>query len=145
MITRDAIYTFIEDLITAAGVGTPLYEAVSARNLRTSVDSATKVIRVECFAGEFVRTAETKRSELNVKSLIQTFVTPAGTEESDLDDATDLSFDMAKVIHDAIADHPDLDGTVCDAQFREFETGYANLGTMRRGTTYLDGTINQVS
>lgn len=143
MITRDALYTFVEDLISNAVSSSPLDGAVSARNLRTSVDSADKVVRVECFEGSLSVSNDPKFTEQEVKATIQCWVLPAGTEQADLDDATDESFEMARTIFEAIVATPHLDGTVCDAKFSEFETGYANLGATPRGVTYLDGMLNQ--
>lgn len=145
MITRNALYTFIESTIDAADVTSPLFGASSFRNLRGSVDAAAKVIRVEVFTGELTRADADRDTEKMIEAEIQCWVTPVSTTESDLDTATDESFDMAKTLHDAIADNPGLDGTVCDAQFRKFETGFANIGSTRMGVTYLDGLINQVS
>lgn len=143
MIARNSLYTFIEDLIDNAGTESALYEAMSFRNVRGSIDESTKVVRVECFTGEFVLSTEAKRSEAKVESSIQCYVTPSGLEETDLDAAIDLSFDMAKEIHDAIAGDPGLNGSLCDAQFRNFATGFGNLGATRRGVTEMEGLINQ--
>lgn len=145
MITRNALYDFVEALIDAAVDGDALFDAVSFRNLRGSVNEAPKVVRVECIAGELNLSAEAKRKELNVEGTVQCWVQPATAEETDLDDAMDAAFDMAQAIHGAIANDPSLSGAVCDAQFREFETGYANLGAARRGVTYLDGVINRAN
>ncbi len=144
MITRDALYEFIEDLIDAAGAGTALENAVSARNLRTSTDTE-KIIRVECFAGFHVMTATDKEKEKNVRTTIQSIVTPATVEQEDLDDAVDLSFDMGREIFEAIANDPSLGNLVCDSYFDEFETGPLNIGATVKGATYLDGLINQAS
>ena len=145
MITRDALYTKIESLIEDAVIGDALFDAVSYRNLRGDINTATRIVRIECIIGKMCMTTETKRQELNVESTIQCWVMPSGTEESDLDTAMDASFEMAREIFEGIASDTALGGAVCDAYFDEFETGYANLGAARRGVTYLDGTINQAS
>jgi hypothetical protein len=114
------------------------------RSLRTSVDEARKVVRVECFTGEL---DVGEREENNVQSTIQCWVLPDfdsyGTEQEAIDAAADESFDMAKAIYTAIAPNMDLNGMVCTADFREFETGQAKLGSAQRGVTYLDGVINR--
>ena len=146
MNSRSALYSFIESLIESSTSGDPLFEAQSARNLRTSVDQATKMVRVECFTGELTLTTEQRRRELMVQSTIQCWVLPEDVNDiTSLDAAVDMSFEMAVQIHDAIANNPDLAAGVCDSQFREFETGHANLGATLRGVTYLDGLINQAS
>lgn len=143
MIARDALYTFIESLITAAAPSSALFDAASFRNLRGAVDTAQKVVRVECLEGELVLTDEAARKEMNVRSTIQTYCLPTDLEETSLDDAADTSFEMAREIYEAVAGDPSLNAGVCDAQFREFETGHANLGATRYGVTWLDGIINK--
>jgi hypothetical protein len=145
MITRDALYTFVETLVASAANGTPLKDAVSFRNLRTSVNEAKKVVRVECIDGTFCFSEEDVRKELRVRFTIQCWVTPDGKDQTDIDAAVDLSFEMARTIFDAMAGNADLGGKVCDAYGDQFETGEANLGTVRRGVTYLDGMINRAS
>ncbi len=145
MITRDALYAVIEDAIAGASPGDALEDAVSFRNIRESVDSDTKVVRFECMTGEFAMTTELKRRELNVETTIQCWVTPDENTEESLDEATDLSFEMAWELFNVISTDPGLKGGVCDAFFKDYETGYANMGSLRRGVTYLDGVINQGS
>lgn len=145
MITRDALYDFTESLITGSDPEDPLYGAESFRNLRGSVDDAQKVVRIDVLEGEMCLTAEPIREELNVRFTAQFWVTPEGDELTDLDDATDESFDMARQFFRAMATDPGLSGGVCDSDASVFETGDANLGTIKRGVTYLDGTINQAS
>lgn len=145
MITRNALYTFIESLIASAGVGTPLEGATSFRNVHGSVNAATKVVRVECITGQHCMTTEDRTKELNVQATIQTFCLPATDEEADLDTAIDTSFEMSRTIFRAIADNPQLNNLVCDSYFDDFETGYANLSATRYGVTWLDGLINQAS
>lgn len=146
MITRDALYVFIENLIATAASGSPLDGAEVFRNLRTSVDEAIKVVRVECFVGEHCMTTETKRKELHVKFTVQCWVLPDDDTQAAIDTATDDSFEMSRTIFEAIAgDGTGFGGLVCDAYADEFETGEGNLGTVRRGVTYLDGLINAAS
>lgn len=149
MISRDALYAFIESLIDDAEDGDALFEAQPFRNLRTSIDEAQKVIRVECFDGMHDVSPREKETEKNVRATVQCWVKPDidganGDEELAVDTAADLSFDMSKEIFNAIAQNPGLNGGVCDSSFQEFETGEANLGG-RRGVTFLDGVINQAS
>lgn len=145
MITRNALYSFIENLISQANAGDALYQAQSYRNLRTSIDEAVKVVRIECTTGQFIVGQEPKRSEANVRTTIQCWVIPdvEGEANAMLDVATDDSFEMARKIFDSLASNTNLGAGVCDAYFDEFETGYGNMGTSRRGVTYLDGTVNQ--
>lgn len=145
MITRNALYAFTEALIDASDSSDPLFEAQSFRNLTSSVDEAAKVVRIECLDGQLTRTDETKREELNVRFTAQFWVTPDSDEQTDLDDATDVSFEMAKQFFRAMADDPGLSNAVCDSYADIFETGFGNLGSARRGVTYLDGLINQAS
>lgn len=146
MITRNALYSFVESLVEAAtDHDHPLYEAVTFRNLRSSVDETDKVIRVECFDGAFCFSEEEKRKELGVRFTVQCWVLPGGEDQVDIDTAVDLSFEMARAVFEGIAGNADLNGAVCDAYADEFETGEANLGRQRRGVTYLDGMINQAS
>lgn len=145
MITRNALYSFVETLIENAADGTPLKDALSFRNLRSSVDEAVKVVRVECFDGQHVMTVEDCRKEANVKFTVQCWVLPEteGDEQAAIDTAVDDSFDMSRTIFEEMAADTSLGGLVCDSYADEFETGEANLGTVNRGVTYLDGTINQ--
>lgn len=149
MIARDALYSFVESLIDNAAYESPLYEAASFRNLRTSVDEAVKVVRVECFFGQYLLTEETKRQEANVQFTVQCWVLPdtnaATDEQTAIDTAVDLSEAMAREIFENIAVTANLNGTVCDAYAETFESGEANLGAIRRGVTYLDGVINQAT
>lgn len=145
MITRDALYAVIEDEIANSLPADALYQAISYRNLRGPVDAATKVVRVECSTGQHCMTEEDKRKELNVQATIQTYCLPTTTDEADLDDAMDTSFDMSRQIFVRIATDPNLNGSVCDSYFDDFETGYANLVGTRFGCTWLDGLINQAS
>jgi hypothetical protein len=126
MITRDALYEFVGTLIENAAVDTPLYEAEIFRNLRTSVDEAVKVIRVECFTGQHALTDEERRKELVVRFTVQCWVLPTDDTQEAIDTACDESFEMSRTIFVAIA-------------------GEANLGSVRRGVTYLDGIINNAS
>jgi hypothetical protein len=139
MITRNALYSFVESLIDAAANGEPLFEASSFRNIRTFVDEAEKVVRVECFDGQFCMSEEDVRKELGVRFTVQCWVLPEDDEQTSIDTAVDLSFEMARTIF------ADLNGQVCDAYGDQFETGEANLGRQRRGVTYLDGIINRAS
>jgi hypothetical protein len=144
VITREALYDFIQTVIDASDVSDALNGAEVFRNLRTSVDEAEKVVRVEVLAGQHCMSEEDVRKEIGVQATIQSWVKPdldAGDEQQAIDDATDLSFEMSREIFRAIAGDPGLDGRVCDSSFEEFETGEANLGG-RRGVTYLDGIIN---
>lgn len=145
MITRDALYDFTEALITGSGPTDPLYAAESFRNIRSSVDEADKVVRIECFAGNFRPTSEEKQKEANVSFTAQFWVKPESDEQADMDTATDLSVEMARQFFDAMAANTNLSGLVCDSWADEFETGEANLGSIRRGVTYLDGLINHAS
>ena len=145
MITRDALYSVIENLVATAGQSSALYEAESFRNLRTSVDEARKVVRVECLDGQFTLTTDPMRKELNVRATIQCWVLPDSSDLPDLDAATDESFEMAREIFEELASNPGLDGGVCDVSFEIFETSEASLGAILRGVTYLDGVINQAS
>jgi hypothetical protein len=144
MITRDALYTFIESLVSAAGSNDPLFEAVTFRNLRGDLNTTQKVIRVDSFAGDHnvLGVDGEMNRELNVVTNIQCWVTPEKDEEEYIDAAKDQSFEMSQAIFDAIAANETLNDSVCFANFREFETGEANLGAQRRGVTYLDGTVN---
>lgn len=145
MITRDALYDFIDTLIDNAGEGTPLENAVIFPNIRGSVDDADKVVRVECFNGNHAMTDEDRRKELRVQFTIQCWVKPTGDDLTDIDTAVDLSFEMSRTIFRAIASDTSLNNKVCDCYADEFETGEANLGATRRGVTFLDGTINEAS
>lgn len=148
MITRNAIYSFIENLIETSAPDDALYEAISFRTLRASVDEAVKVVRVDCVTGthNVLSVDGNRKRERNVQTTIQCFMTPDVNLEPDvaMEEATDVSFAMSQQIFDAMAISPSLNGTVCDAYFEDFETGEANLGATRRGVTYLDGTINRI-
>lgn len=154
MITRNALYDFIQTVIDDADIDDALNGAEVFRNFRTSIDVAEKVVRVETTTGQFCVATEDKLKERNVRATIQCWVLPdvtqADDEQSAVDDATDVSFDMAQALFEAIEGDPTLNDKVCDVSFEGdddlgFETGEANLGTVRRGVTYLDGLINQAS
>lgn len=142
MISQEALYDFVDALITNAPPNDPLYEAVSLRNLRGSVDVARKVVRVECSTGQFNVANEAFRTEVNVQGTIQCWVLPISTDEADIYAASIEAHTMTKHISGVIALFPDLDNTICFAEFRDWETGYASLGSSRRGVSYLDGIIN---
>ena len=144
MITRDALYSFVQGLIDSAADDTPLKGAENFRDLRSSVDEADKVIRIEVFTGEHAMTDEAKRKELGVTFTIQCWVLPEDDSQAAIDTAADESFEMSRAIYEGI-EGTSLGGLVCDCSTGEFETGEANLGTIRRGVTYLDGVINRVS
>jgi hypothetical protein len=142
MISRNALYDFVEALIASAAVDSPLYDAESFRRLRTSVDQARKVVRVDCVVGEFTLANEPKDTEVNVEGTIQCWVMPTDTSETELDNATDASFDMAQAIYNAIAPNSTLNEAVCFIRFGQFETGNGSMGGSLRGVTYLDVMIN---
>lgn len=146
MIARDALYTFIENLIDASTSDDALYEAISFRNHRSDVDAATKVVRVDVIDGLMVVTDESSRKEEGVKFTIQFWVTPdSGSDElAALDDAKDVSFDMARQFFDALHEDQSLGGTVCLADADFFETGVVNMAGSQRGVTYLDGEVNPI-
>lgn len=145
MISRDALYSFIESLITDAAPDTPLEDAESFRSLRGSVNEAVKVVRVDCFSGIF-NVGEAKLSERDVDFVIEFFVTPSeATEDADalaqLDAAKDLSFEMARTVFNEMATKQGW-ATICDAFGNEFDTATANLGGKERGATYFYGKVN---
>lgn len=142
MITRDAIYDFLDDVITASGPSDALYGAVLFRNLRDRVD-AVKVVRVDVVTGTFVPASEPKLSEADVQCTIQFHCLPDDVEEASMDDAVDISFNMMTQAAEAIAADPSLSGEVCSSYFAEWQTGYENIGATRYGVTWLDGVINQ--
>lgn len=146
MIAKNALYSFVESLIDNSGPNTPLDGAVSFRNLRSSVDESTKIIRVECPAGQFVLTEQDSRKEANVLFTIQCWVTPDlnryNDDESAIDAATDDSFEMARTIFEQIATEANLNGTICDVYGDDWESGEGSMGGTRRGVTYFDGIIN---
>lgn len=143
MISRDAIYDFLDDVITNADASSALHGAVLFRNLRNNVDVATKVVRVDCVTGIRVTSDEPRSREANVRCTIQFYCLPDDVEEPQLDEAMDISFDMMMQAGDALDLDPGLDDKVCVSSFEEFETGYANIGSTRYGVTWLDGVINQ--
>lgn len=147
MISRDALYDFVEDLIDNAEVDSPLDGAQVFRNLRTSIDEAVKVVRVECFLGDHCMTTEETRKELAVEFTIQCWVIPdlSDGELAGMDAAVDDSFDMSRVIFEAMATDTSLGGRVCDSYSSKYESGEASMGTLSRGVTFLDGVINQAS
>lgn len=145
MITRNALYDFVDALIEAAPQSSPLSDARSFRSLRGSIDDAVRIVRVEVTEGYHALSSDPKLKELRVQAVIQCWVLPEDDSEAALDDATDESFEMSRAIFEAVAQSSHLSGKVCDTDFQQFETGYANLGSIRRGVTYLDGVINQAS
>lgn len=144
MISRDKIYDWLNDLIAAAAVDTPLADALLFPNLRTSVDEAQKVIRVDCWAGQFTLTDEESREERNVDFVIQCVVTPetGGSDEvAQLDAAKDESFQMARTIFREMA--PSGIPGLCQVWADEWEQGDPSFGAAKRGATYLFGKVNQ--
>jgi hypothetical protein len=82
MISRDKIYDWLQELVAASAVDAPLADAVLFPNLKGSIDETQKVIRVDCWAGEFTLTEEPEREERNVDFVIQCVVTPdEGSDE----------------------------------------------------------------
>lgn len=144
MIARDALYDFIQTLIDGSSSGDALYGAESFRNLRGTVNEAVKVVRVDVLEGLMAVTDEPIRQEQGVAFTVQFWCTPESTELSDLDDAKDTSFDMARQFFDALHENQSLSGSVCMADADVFETGEANLGSSLRGVTYLDGEVNPI-
>lgn len=145
MITRQALYDFIGTLISGAAPSSALKDALVFRNLRTSVDEAKKLVRVECSDGQFSFSEEDVRKENRVRFTVQCWVKPDSKNQTDIDAAVDLSFEMAREIFEGIAGNADLNNKVCDAYGDQFECGEANLGTIRRGVTFLDGMVNRAS
>ncbi len=144
MIARNALYTFIEALIDGSELSDALSGAESFRNLRGDVNTAAKIVRVDVLDGVMAVTDEPIQQEQGVGFTIQFWCTPEGTELTDLDDAKDTSFDMARQFFDALHENQSLSGAVCLADADVFETGEANLGATLRGVTYLDGEVNPV-
>lgn len=145
MISQDALYTWLGTLIAAADVGTPLKDATLFNNIRSSVDAATKVIRVDCYSGRLTLTTETSREEQDVDFVIQCVVTPeAATESLDeqqqIDIAKAAALEMVKVIFRAMA----ATGvpSVCQAYGDEFDIGQPDFGSQKRGAAYFYGKIN---
>jgi hypothetical protein len=149
MIARDALYTFIENLIAGSDPSDALDGAESARNLKLSIDKAQKVVRVDIVDGMMTVSDEEMRQESDVRFTIQFWCTPdaptGGDELAALDTAKDTSFDMARQFFDALHNDQTLGGTVCIADADYFETGQANIGGGTRGVTYLDGVVNPAS
>jgi hypothetical protein len=143
MISRDAIYDWLQELVAASAVDAPLADAVLFPNLKGSIDETQKVIRVDCWAGEFTLTEEPEREERNVDFVIQCVVTPdEGSDELvQLDAAKEMSFQMVRTIFREMA--PSGLAGVCQAYADEWEQGDPSFGASNRGATYLYGKVNQ--
>ena len=149
MISRNALYTFLEAKIAAAAIDSPLKGAISFRSLRGQVNKAAKVIRVDCFSGRVAKTSDTQCREADVDFVIEFYVTPAlktadVSELEQQDAAIDLSFEMLYEAFDKLTDSAGttLNGAVENLSTGEFDTGTANLGGVPRGASYLYGKIN---
>lgn len=131
----------------------PLFGASLFRSLRGSVDSARKVIRVDCYNGLFVRSSGVapapEEQERNVRFIIQCFVSPdaASPSESELlklEEAKDEAFLMARTIFQNMADEDNwLQYGVCTVYGDEFENTEETLGTTLRAVTYFFGEVNR--
>lgn len=147
MITRNALYSFIESVITesAETEDAPMKSAVSFRSLKGNVDEAAKVVRCDCFSGRFAKSADPRCEETDVDFIVEFFVTPADDSLTAMDAAKDLSFEMAKQFYNRLTDS---DGqTLKNLVDRvtggdEFDTDIANLGGINRGATYIYGKLN---
>lgn len=147
MISRNALYSFLESVITDAPDDSALKDAASFRSLRGSVDESTKVVRCDCFSGRFAKSPDPQCEEIDVDFVVEFYKTPEDAESlSSQDAAKDLSFEMAKQFYNALTtrEGATLGGQVDITEGEEFDTDMASLGGVLRGTTYLYGTINPI-
>lgn len=148
MRSRNALYSWLEPQTNDPD--SPLYGAALFRSLRGSVDAARKVVRVDCYNGRFVLTADSnvEEEEQEVGFVIQCFVAPdaAGAGESELsklEEAKDEAFAMAREIYLKLAAEDQWPSYgVCNVYGDEFENTEETLGAHLRAVTYLFGTVN---
>jgi hypothetical protein len=149
-VTQD-VYDFLNEQIDASLPGDALFEAVAARNARTSVEEAEKVVRIYGGTQRFGKTNEASLKDRHVEITLQFIVRPASDSLDDLDAAIDTSLEMARQFFEAATDDPTLGSRGCDANFYDddgknnVEFGEASIGSTLYGTTYLDGLINHAS
>lgn len=140
MITKDALDNFISSTVaTSSGA---LQNAVVSSNFNGDVSQENKFIRTLIGAGEFSLSSDTKNEEQNVKAAIHFFVKPEQDTVQSLDNAIDLSFEMAKELYKAMAVNDHLNGGICRSNFREFLVDEADFLATTYGATFLFGEMN---
>jgi hypothetical protein len=123
MYSEDQIYAFVEWLIDESAESDALFEADSDQRLRFDISEKTKIVRVECFAGNYFPNSDAKEEELDVSYDIEFLVLPSDQTDSALKSAKTVAWEMYKQFKAAILNNPYLNtgsgGTVCDADARE--------------------------
>jgi hypothetical protein len=149
MTPRDALYDWLQGLIDDAADDTPLKDAVLFRNLRGSVETAQKIVRVDCYGGRRVPATDVQCKEQDVDAIVQFWYTLdlPGTGEVELeklDAAKDASYEMFCVACDAskLSTGQTLAGRVDLVDGDEWENTEETLGTVLRAVTYWFVKIN---
>lgn len=141
---KTALFDTLETFVATLPSGDALFGAVGLRNTRGKVE-VSKVFRVECTSGAMTMSDDECCKEMNVDFTLQFFALPTDESFEALDDAFDLSFQMARSAYDEL-NGKDLDGAVCSVDFPEAEGNYrvgvANLGATQYAATYLMGVVN---
>jgi hypothetical protein len=146
MISRNAIYDWLEAIIADDDAPECLADAVLYRSLKGPIDVATrKVIRVECYSGRWALTHESSREEQDVDFVIECIVSPLPSnadnpEEVRIEEAKEKSFEMGREIFRLMASSG-VPG-VCSAYGDEWEIGEPSFGASNRGATYFYGKVN---
>jgi hypothetical protein len=141
MISRNALYDAIADLITASQPTDALYEAEISRNLRKKITESVRTVRVDVTNFRPNISTDICRKELNVGFVVQCWKMPISTLEADLEAAIDESTAMAWQIFEGIQGS-DLGGNAQVVDCEEIESGDVNIATLQVGASYLTGTIN---
>ncbi len=140
MYSEAALYEFAEEAISDSGSSDALYDAQSYQSLKGNVEGYEKIIRLECYQGEYYPNANEKEEEFEIKFTVEFLVLPEDDELQSLINAKDLSFEMYKQFVRAMGG--DLGGRVCSYTRDGFDIGETNLAGNRYAATYLYGVIN---
>ena len=143
---RAALYTLIENAITASGPSDALFQASVPRTSRGQVSqqAAEKTVRIASGPGRFNFGAEASIEAVDCLFTIQCWVTPRSDSDADLEDALDKAMLMANELNDAIHNDHSFGGAVCSSTADEYDAEFANHGGMLKAVVYLDGVINPV-
>lgn len=138
---RQALYTLIENAVTAAAPGDALYEANVPRTSRAQVNES-KTIRVVGGPGRFNFGAESHSRATDCLFTIQAWTLPESDSDTDREAALDLAITMIEQLHIAIHNDQNLGGAVCICDADDFDSELVSHGGTLKAAAYLDGVIN---
>ena len=145
MYSENKLYEFVESVLAAASVSGALYGSQTYKSLKGNVEGFEKIIRLECFSGEYYPHTNAKEREWDIDFTIEFLVLPDDDSFDTLLTAKETAWQMFTEAADAIDASSDLNGTLCNLRRKGFDRGETNLGAIRYAATYLYGTINPIN